>query len=92
MTKTSNFILYNNLWGKDKASSGSQCTYLDYDQDDTISWHSEWSWEGGKGDVKSYPNAVLNIDAKKLSDIDGIPSTFNWTYVLEFRVFAVESL
>lgn len=79
LAHTDKFLLYNNLWGEDKASSGSQCTYLDYDSGNTISWHSEWSWDGGKGDVKSYPNAVLNLDATQLSFINELPTSFNWT-------------
>ncbi|KAJ6141485.1 concanavalin A-like lectin/glucanase [Penicillium chermesinum] len=82
LTQTQNFILYNNLWGEGSATSGSQCTYLDYQSGSTISWHTEWTWEGGTGQVKSYPNAVLNIGATQLSAINGLPSTFNWSCLL----------
>ncbi|OJJ68009.1 hypothetical protein ASPBRDRAFT_58604 [Aspergillus brasiliensis CBS 101740] len=77
---TSDFILYNNLWGEDYATSGSECTYLDYDSGNSISWQTSWTWAGGDDYVKSYPNAVLNVGAKQLSTITTIPSTWKWSY------------
>jgi xyloglucan-specific endo-beta-1,4-glucanase len=74
------FILYNNLWGESTATSGSQCTYLDYDSGHTISWQTAWTWEGGSSNVKSYANAVLNVGATFLSSISSIPSTWTWKY------------
>ncbi|KAF3903570.1 Exoglucanase-6A [Arthrobotrys entomopaga] len=44
---TGTFILYNNLWGQGDATSGSQCTGLDYASGNTIKWHTSWSWQGG---------------------------------------------
>ncbi|EAU35557.1 hypothetical protein ATEG_03755 [Aspergillus terreus NIH2624] len=56
---TGNFILYNNLWGQGNADSGSQCTGLDSSSgNDSIAWHTSWSWSGGAGQVKSYANAA----------------------------------
>lgn len=78
LAHAADFILYNNLWGEDDATSGSQCTYLDYDSGNTISWHTSWTWEGGSSDVKSYANAVLDIGATKLSSISSLQSTWNW--------------
>jgi xyloglucan-specific endo-beta-1,4-glucanase len=74
----SDFILYNNLWGEGDATSGSQCTYLDYNNTNSISWQTAWSWEGAS-DVKSYANAVLNIPATQLSTITSLASTWSWT-------------
>lgn len=71
------FILYNNLWGEDDATSGSQCTYLDYSNTNSISWQTAWTWKGAS-DVKSYANAVLNIPATQLSAITSLASTWSW--------------
>jgi xyloglucan-specific endo-beta-1,4-glucanase len=72
------FDLNNNLWGESSASSGSQCTYLDFDSGDSISWQASWTWAGDSSSVKSYPNAVLNVAATKLSSITSLPSTWKW--------------
>ncbi|KAJ8100151.1 glycoside hydrolase family 12 protein [Lipomyces tetrasporus] len=76
---TSVFTLNNNLWGE-SAGSGSQCTYLDYDSGNTISWQTEWTWSGGSSNVKSYSNAGINIGATQLSSITSMPSTWSWSY------------
>jgi xyloglucan-specific endo-beta-1,4-glucanase len=73
-----NFILNNNNWGEGSATSGSQCTYLDYDSGDTIAWQTAWTWEGGQYNVKSYANAGLNIGATLLSSITSMPTTLSW--------------
>lgn len=78
IAQVANFILYNNLWGENSATGGSQCTYLDYDQGDSISWQTNWNWNGGEGLVKSYANAVLNVGATQLSAINSMPSTWDW--------------
>ncbi|KAJ5690666.1 concanavalin A-like lectin/glucanase [Penicillium macrosclerotiorum] len=78
--QTTSFILYNNLWGEDYASTGSQCTYLNYEGQDSISWQTAWTWEGGDAYVKSYANAVLDIDATQLSAISSLKSTWGWSY------------
>ena len=75
-----NFDLNNNLWGESAATSGSQCTTLDYDSGSIISWHSGWTWEGGQYNVKSYANAGLNIEATLLSSITSLPTSWSWTY------------
>ncbi|PYH36630.1 putative endoglucanase [Aspergillus vadensis CBS 113365] len=74
------FILYNDLWGEDNASSGSQCTGVDSSSGSEIAWHTSWSWEGGSSDVKSYANAALQFTGTQLSSISSIPSTWKWTY------------
>jgi xyloglucan-specific endo-beta-1,4-glucanase len=50
---TGDYTLYNNLWGKGAATSGSQCTTLDSKSGSVIKWHSSWSWTGGKNSIKS---------------------------------------
>lgn len=73
------FGLNNNNWGESTASSGSQCTYLDYDSGDTISWHTSWTWEGDSSSVKSYANAGLLMAATRLSSITSMQSSWSWT-------------
>jgi xyloglucan-specific endo-beta-1,4-glucanase len=74
------YTLYNNLWGKSAATSGSQCTTLDSSTGSTIAWHSSWTWAGGKTSIKSYPNVVVKTRAVPISQIKSIPSTWNWGY------------
>ena len=74
------YTLYNNLWGKGSATSGSQCTTLDGSSGSTIKWHSAWSWAGGQYNVKSYPNVVVKSQNVALSKIKSIPSTWSWSY------------
>ncbi|KAB8073615.1 putative xyloglucan-specific endo-beta-1,4-glucanase A [Aspergillus leporis] len=76
---TSKFTLYNNLWGKGNADSGSQCTGLDSDNGNSIAWHTSWSWTGGAGQVKSYANVAYNFQATQLSKLSSIPTTWKWT-------------
>lgn len=74
------YTLYNNLWGKGAATSGSQCTTLDGTSGSTIKWHSAWSWAGGQYSIKSFPNVVVKTDAKQVSKIKSMPSTWTWDY------------
>jgi xyloglucan-specific endo-beta-1,4-glucanase len=81
LAHAANYLLYNNLWGKDEATSGSQCTYLEYDEGETISWVTSWNWTGNSDEVKSYSNAVPNWDSTELSSIRSIKSSWSWKYV-----------
>jgi xyloglucan-specific endo-beta-1,4-glucanase len=74
------YTLYNNLWGKGSATSGSQCTTLDGSSGSTIKWHSAWSWAGGQYNVKSYPNVVVKSQNVAISKIKSIPTTWSWSY------------
>ncbi|KAL4785364.1 concanavalin A-like lectin/glucanase domain-containing protein [Aspergillus varians] len=74
------FILYNNLWGRDDADSGEQCTGLDSASGNNIAWHTSWSWSGGKYNVKSFANAAYQFTATKLSSLSSIPTTWEWEY------------
>ncbi|KAF3096229.1 hypothetical protein TWF569_001871 [Orbilia oligospora] len=77
---TGTYIIYNNLWGSGSASSGSQCTGLDYASGNTVRWHTSWTWQGGQYNVKSYANANLKFTPKKLSALTSIPTTLKYTY------------
>ncbi|KAH7128379.1 concanavalin A-like lectin/glucanase domain-containing protein [Dendryphion nanum] len=74
------YTLYNNLWGRDDATSGSQCTTLDSVSGSTIKWHAKWTWVGGPGHVKSYPNVVTKFTQKALSAVSSLKSEWAWTY------------
>ncbi|KAJ4346174.1 hypothetical protein N0V95_005638 [Ascochyta clinopodiicola] len=74
------YTIYNNLWGRDKATSGSQCTGVDGLSGSTLKWHTKWSWAGGEGHVKSYANVVTKTAQKALYAIGSLPSTWSWTY------------
>ncbi|KAE8353096.1 concanavalin A-like lectin/glucanase domain-containing protein [Aspergillus coremiiformis] len=77
-----NFKLYNNMWGKD-SGSGHQCVGLDSSANDSsgrVSWHTSWSWSGGDGQVKSYPNFEARPANKKVSELSNIQTTWSWSY------------
>ncbi|OKP14855.1 hypothetical protein PENSUB_5736, partial [Penicillium subrubescens] len=74
------YTIYQNLWGKSSATSGWQCTGLDYQGGDIVSWHTSWDWQGGPGSVKSYANVGFNFNARQLSSIQHIPTTWHWSY------------
>lgn len=40
--ETGNYILYQDLWGEDNASSGSQCSEVTALDDNTISWETRY--------------------------------------------------
>lgn len=72
------YTLYQNLWGQGTASSGWQCTGLDYENGNEVSWHTSWDWQGGPGQVKSYSNVVYQLNARQLSSISSIPTSWDW--------------
>ncbi|KAM0322252.1 hypothetical protein ACHAQA_009540 [Verticillium albo-atrum] len=78
--KVGSYLVYNNLWGRDQATSGSQCTIVDGITNNLLKWSSTWSWAGGPLHVKSYPNAVLQAPAARLSAVASIPSRWAWSY------------
>lgn len=53
------YEILNNLWGKDSASSGSQCTYYEgatgSGSSAGVKWSTTWTWTGAENNVKSYP-------------------------------------
>jgi xyloglucan-specific endo-beta-1,4-glucanase len=80
LIQTGPYTLYNNLWGKGAATSGSQCTTLDKVSGSVLSWHSAWSWTGGQYNVKSYPNTVVETKDVPLSKVKSIETTWKWNY------------
>ncbi|KAJ5964235.1 Glycoside hydrolase family 12 [Penicillium vulpinum] len=77
---TSDYILYNNLWGQADDPSGTQCTGLDSVNGNTIAWHTSWSWAGTAWQVKSYANAKLQFTPRTLSAVNSIKSVWKWSY------------
>ncbi|OQR94954.1 xyloglucan-specific endo-beta-1,4-glucanase A [Thraustotheca clavata] len=77
-TTVGKYIVYNNLWGKGDATSGSQCTGVTSSGGSNLAWHTNWSWQGGFAKVKSYANANLLFTPKQINSIKSIPSTWKW--------------
>jgi xyloglucan-specific endo-beta-1,4-glucanase len=76
------YTVYNNLWGMDSAESGEQCTTNNGLADDgSLSWSVDWTWVGGQGQVKSYPNVVFEADAapRPLSEVSAITAEWDWS-------------
>lgn len=73
------YTVNNNMWGMD-SGSGSQCTYVDGISDSGVSWHTTWTWSGGEGEVKSYPNSGVALEKKLVSQVSSIPSAVEWSY------------
>ncbi|RPA99580.1 concanavalin A-like lectin/glucanase [Choiromyces venosus 120613-1] len=79
VTTSNNYIIYNNLWGSDSATSGSQCAGLDSASRTTVAWHTTWSWAGGQYNVKSFANANLIFAPKTVANIGSIQSTIRYS-------------
>ncbi|KAG1690945.1 Xyloglucan-specific endo-beta-1,4-glucanase 1 [Phytophthora capsici] len=79
--KSSQYTVYNNLWNKKAAASGSQCTGVDKISGSTIAWHTSYTWTGGAAtEVKSYSNAALIFTPKQVKSIKSIPTTMKYSY------------
>ncbi|CAE6390348.1 unnamed protein product [Rhizoctonia solani] len=76
------YILYNNLFGRDQSgTSGSQTTQALSYSGTTIGWRTQYNWRGNPNNVKSYANVALRKGlSKRLSAIRTIPTTWKWTY------------
>ncbi|KAK4445226.1 endoglucanase [Podospora aff. communis PSN243] len=75
------YELINNLWGRDAATSGSQCTYLDTASPSGMAWRTTWSWNGAPNNVKSYPYAGRQFPRGKLiCGIVSMPTEVKWQY------------
>ncbi|KAK0673193.1 family 12 putative glycoside hydrolase [Cercophora samala] len=75
------YELLNNLWGKDTATSGSQCTYLNGASNNGISWSTSWNWQGAPDNVKSYPYSGRQFArGRKISSINRMPTSVTWRY------------
>ncbi|EMD68649.1 glycoside hydrolase family 12 protein [Bipolaris sorokiniana ND90Pr] len=74
------YEILNNLWGKDTATSGSQCTYVDGVTDAGTKWHSNWTWAGAPNNVKSYVYAGRLFTKKPVSQFTNLQTEANWAY------------
>lgn len=75
------YELLNNLWGKDSATSGSQCTYLDGASNTGVQWHTTWTWDGAPNNVKSYPYMGRQVTkGRTISSISKMPTSVTWSY------------
>jgi xyloglucan-specific endo-beta-1,4-glucanase len=75
------YELLNNLWGKDTATSGSQCTYLDGASSAGVQWHTTWTWQGAPNNVKSYPYVGRQVaKGRKISAVSKMPTSVKWNY------------
>ncbi|KAF7950201.1 hypothetical protein EAE96_007492 [Botrytis aclada] len=80
---TGAYTVYQDLWGKDQATSGSQCSTVTSLSGSTIVWSTSWSWAGASSSVKSYANVALNsvvTAGVKVSSISAIPAVWKWGY------------
>lgn len=75
------YEILNNLWGKDAATSGSQCTYYEGSTGSGIKWSSDWSWQGAENNVKSYVYAGrILTKGNKIGTIKQLQTQVNWSY------------
>jgi xyloglucan-specific endo-beta-1,4-glucanase len=78
--QTGTYTLYQDLWGIDAATSGSQCSTFESLSGDTIAWSTSWSWQGGNYNVKSFANVVVTQSTGyQVSAIKSIPSKWDYT-------------
>ncbi|KAF4452957.1 murein transglycosylase [Fusarium austroafricanum] len=78
--QTAGYTVYHNNWGRNDATSGSQCTTFNSYNQGSFSWSTKWTWAGGNIHVKSYSNVALENINKKVSAIKSIPTKWNWRY------------
>ncbi|KAF8443927.1 glycoside hydrolase family 12 protein [Boletus edulis BED1] len=78
---TGPYTLANDLWNKDSATSGWQCTTLESINGNRVKWFTDWSWTGAPSQVKSFANVQLNEGIhQQLSAITSMPSTWHWSH------------
>jgi xyloglucan-specific endo-beta-1,4-glucanase len=80
--ETGSYIVYQDLWGEDNASSGSQCTTVDSLSGTDLAWSTSWTWAGGSSDVKSYANVAIESIGKQISAVSSLKTTWKWRYVI----------
>ncbi|KAF4447825.1 xyloglucan-specific endo-beta-1,4-glucanase A [Fusarium austroafricanum] len=44
-----------------------------------VQWSTDWTWEGGSNQVKSYSNVAIDNVNKKIREVNSIPSTWSWS-------------
>jgi xyloglucan-specific endo-beta-1,4-glucanase len=75
------YEVLNNLWGKDTATSGSQCTYYEGASGSGINWSSTWTWQGAENNVKSYVYAGRQVTkGNTIAKISTMPTQIDWRY------------
>jgi hypothetical protein len=75
------YEILNNLWGKDAATSGSQCTYYDGTSGSGIKWSTQWTWAGAQDNVKSYAYAgKILTKGQIVSKVKSMPTALKWKY------------
>jgi xyloglucan-specific endo-beta-1,4-glucanase len=75
------YEILNNLWGKDSATSGSQCTYYEGTSGSGIKWSSTWTWQGAENNVKSYVYAGRQVTkGNTIAKIKNMPTQIDWSY------------
>lgn len=78
------YEINNNLWGKNAATSGSQCTYVDGTSGGGVQWHTTWTWNGAPDNVKSYVYSGRQVQrGRKISSISSMPTSITWSYDTE---------
>jgi xyloglucan-specific endo-beta-1,4-glucanase len=71
----------NNLWGRDAASSGSQCMYIDGSSGSGLQWHTTWTWNGAPNNVKSYVYTGKQVTkGRTVSSINSMQTSVTWKY------------
>ncbi|KAK1625258.1 family 12 glycosyl hydrolase [Colletotrichum phormii] len=80
------YELNNNTWGLESATSGSQRTHYDGPSPpgvsgaQGISWSTDWEWQGGEHNVKSYVYGARQFQRRLLSEIRALPTEAEWHY------------
>ncbi|TQN68417.1 Endoglucanase cel12B [Colletotrichum shisoi] len=80
------YELNNNTWGLDSATSGSQRTHYDGPSPPGasgavgIAWSTDWEWQGGEHNVKSYVYGARQFERRLLSEIRALPTEAEWHY------------
>ncbi|KAF4321168.1 hypothetical protein BBO99_00004150 [Phytophthora kernoviae] len=79
----SDYTVYNNLWGSDNDKTGKQCTQVDGNTGNEISWRTSFNWAGDTWQVKSFANAALKFNPVQLSSIASIPTKMEYTFTYD---------
>lgn len=74
------YELNNNIWGRSSATSGSQCTYVNSVSQTGAKWTSNWQWQGGRDNVKSYVYSGRQITKKPVSQYNNLETEAYWVY------------
>ncbi|KAM0326980.1 hypothetical protein ACHAQA_006101 [Verticillium albo-atrum] len=74
------YELINNTWGLKDATSGAQSTHYDGPSGPGIAWSSDWEWQGGENNVKSYVYGARQFERRLVSDIVALPTEASWRY------------